>query len=90
MVELRSRHAAVNAAAKAVENVVVAIYAAIILTLAALWVSSVSNTYAHEADVRCGAYAMAYFAGVQLRLVMVFAAVVWGGSVFFRKADLMP
>ena len=51
-----------RAATKAVENVVVALYAAIILALAALWVNSMSNTYAHDLDVRCGAQAMANFA----------------------------
>lgn len=69
---------------KAVENVVVALYAAVILALAALWVNSMSNTYAHDLDVRCGAQAMAYFAAVTIRMVMFYAGLFWGGSVGFR------
>jgi hypothetical protein len=83
-IEFLRRVSSLRTAAKAAESVVVALYAATILTLAALWANSMSNTYAQNAEVRCGALAMADFAALMLRLILIATAVVWGVSIFAR------
>lgn len=73
-----------DSAAKATESVLITLYAAINVALVALWTSSMTNTYAQDAGVRCGALAMAEFAALVLRFFLLLTAVVWGVSIFSR------
>jgi hypothetical protein len=73
-----------RAASNAAEKVVLSLYTGVIVALVAIWSSAMTNSYASEAKVRCGAAAMGYFAAAGIEVVMAQAIIFWGLSIVWR------